>query len=507
MIERVYLKECLTFKEVELNFETDKRGLIIFSGASGAGKSILMQAILSLFGYFEASAKLGEVLIDRSLDLSEYGIESDNLATIFKQLKREKVRYFINNQAVSKKLVKNISSNFVDYLSVKNSKEFKNENLLLTIDKFAKSDSSRVELLFERYRELKKEMKEIEEKEQKANELIEFLEFEIEKIERIAPKKGEFEELIELKKSLSKIEKLRELSLRVNTLFEYENSVNELLNLLEVENSFFNETMNELRGCVETAYQKMEFLESVDIEEVLKRLEDLQGLIKRFGSIEESLNYLDKKREELLRLKNISFEKKDLEKEMKQVEKELYREAELLSQKRKKGVIAFKNELNRFLKKLYLSPIEIELERGEINRLGIDYVKMNINSADIGQLSTGEFNRLKLAFLASRVEFDEGGKTIFLDEVDANLSGEESMSVAKVLKFLSKKYQIFAISHQPQLTSQADRHFYIWKEGSNSFIKELNRAERVREIARIISGKKPNREALNYAKQLLKERE
>jgi len=277
--------------------------------------------------------------------------------------------------------------------------------------------------------------------------------------------------------------------------------------LLEVENSFFNETMNELRGCVETAYQKMEFLESVDIEEVLKRLEDLQGLIKRFGSIEESLNYLDKKREELLRLKNISFEKKDLEKEMKQVEKELYREAELLSQKRKKGVIAFKNELNRFLKKLYLSPIEIELERGEINRLGIDYVKMNINSADIGQLSTGEFNRLKLAFLASRVEFDEGGKTIFLDEVDANLSGEESMSVAKVLKFLSKKYQIFAISHQPQLTSQADRHFYIWKEGSNSFIKELNRAERVREIARIISGKKPNREALNYAKQLLKERE
>ena len=83
MIERVYLKECLTFKEVELNFETDKRGLIIFSGASGAGKSILMQAILSLFGYFEASAKLGEVLIDRSLDLSEYGIESDNLATIF----------------------------------------------------------------------------------------------------------------------------------------------------------------------------------------------------------------------------------------------------------------------------------------------------------------------------------------------------------------------------------------------------------------------------------------
>ena len=133
MIERVYLKNHLSFDEVELNFREIElnltNGLMIFTGPSGAGKSVLLQGILAIFSYFGASAELSEAIIDTKLDLTGFGIVVDD-EIIFKEIKKGKVRYFINNQAVSKKVVKQIANNFIDYLSLKNSEEFKSENLL-----------------------------------------------------------------------------------------------------------------------------------------------------------------------------------------------------------------------------------------------------------------------------------------------------------------------------------------------------------------------------------------
>lgn len=91
-----------------------------------------------------------------------------------------------------------------------------------------------------------------------------------------------------------------------------------------------------------------------------------------------------------------------------------------------------------------------------------------------------------------------------LDEIDANLSGKESMSVANVLKKLSLKYQIFAISHQPQLSSVADQHFLVTKnEQNNSCVRALERKERVVELARMVSGEDVSEEAMRFAKALL----
>ena len=107
--------------------------------------------------------------------------------------------------------------------------------------------------------------------------------------------------------------------------------------------------------------------------------------------------------------------------------------------------------------------------------------------------------------LASKLEYEDEEKSLFLDEIDANLSGEESMSVANVLKLLSSKYQIFAISHQPQLASKADKHFLVTKKEGKSFVKELNKQERIEEIARIIGGAEKSIKAKEYAKELLKD--
>ena len=100
MISRLYLKECLSFKEVDLEFAS---GLNIFSGPSGAGKSILMQAILSLFSLSEVKSKLGEVTLS-NMNIKEEAFDisvDDDL--IIKTIKKDNVRFFLNNQTISKK--------------------------------------------------------------------------------------------------------------------------------------------------------------------------------------------------------------------------------------------------------------------------------------------------------------------------------------------------------------------------------------------------------------------
>ena len=89
---------------------------------------------------------------------------------------------------------------------------------------------------------------------------------------------------------------------------------------------------------------------------------------------------------------------------------------------------------------------------------------------------------------------------LVLDEIDANLSGEESEGVAQVLHKLSKTYQVFAISHQPHMPSLADNHFLVLKNTQTSEIKLLDTQGRINEIARIISGKEISKEALEFAK-------
>ena len=514
MIERVYLKEYVTFEEVELEFSEVEmefsKGLIVFTGPSGAGKSVLMRGILSIFGYFDINAKISEAIVNQNIDLEQYGLESDEVL-IFRQIKKNKNRYFINNQAVSKKIIRKIADEFIDYLSLREVKEFESKNILKILDKMINEKEYYVKLkeyknLYTQYLKKQKELNQLIKAEKNALERIEFLKFEIDKINSINPKEGEFEELMKIKKDLSKIEKIKEKAYEIEPIFEFENKVYEFLDMIEEDSEFFSNAMNELRVVLDKAGEKAEFLESVDIEEVLERLSQLQELIRKFGSIKEAIKYAEEKQEELFKLQNLSFEKENLKKEIKNIEDKMNKLANFIHEKREKISRKFINKLNNFLKKLYMPEADIKITKTEFNPLGTDEAEIIVNDIDINTISTGEFNRLRVAMLASKLEYSDEEKALFLDEVDANLSGEESMSVAEVLKYLSSKYQIFAISHQPQLASLADKHFLVTKKENKSFVKELNENERIEEIARIIGGKEKSQKAMEYAKELLKVR-
>ncbi|MEO1938288.1 MAG: ATPase, partial [Sulfurimonas sp.] len=245
-------------------------------------------------------------------------------------------------------------------------------------------------------------------------------------------------------------------------------------------------------------------LEDVDVEEVLNRIEELGGLKRRYGSIEAALEYKAHKEKELQKYENIEIEKHDLEQKYAELSRKLKELAEELTALRETALESFEADLNRYLKNLYLREAKVSLTQTEYTKDGQDRLSIELSGTQLEKISTGEFNRLRLAVLALKSEhMRKNGGVLMLDEIDANLSGEESMSVARVLKQLAKHFQIFVISHQPQLTSMGDQHFLVYKDGTISKTKELNFDERVDEIARIISGDKISKEAKKFARELL----
>ncbi|NOX16382.1 MAG: AAA family ATPase [Epsilonproteobacteria bacterium] len=509
MIERFYIKNHFSFEECELYFD---RGLIAFTGPSGAGKSVLMQALLSLFGYGDVNASLVEASIAKKLDMEEQGIQNDEV-NVFKLVKTKTARYFINSQNISKKNINNISKKFINYLNVKDDEEFENRRLLELLDAISnKKDSSHTKLLkdfsseYLAYKELNEKLMDITQKEKKIEELKDFTRYEIAKIEEVNPLKGEDEELMLKKKAISKKDKIESVLHSASMIFESESSVNEALSLMEKDTTFFDECMNELRAQFEVQKERLDDLEDVVIEDLLERIEQIAGLKKKYGSIQEALLQKELKIKELAQYENISFEKSKLEKEHNRAQNEVNDLTSKISKNRKNSLEMMNKNINSYLKELYMSDVFLSIKYKELDELGTDEVCVNLGNIELKKISSGEYNRLRLAFLACRHEYlQSDGGILILDEIDSNLSGKESMSVANVLLKLSKKYQIFAISHQPQLSSRANMHFLVEKSGDKSRVKFLNKNERVEELARMVSGEKVHEKAFEFAKSLIED--
>ena len=507
MIERFYLKNYLSFKEIELNFES---GLVVFTGPSGSGKSLLMNSLLTSVGVGNCGASLCESNVTWDLEADELGIENENINT-FKHIKKGNSRYFINNQSISRKIISNLTSNHLRHLSLKDFSDFENSNLLSIIDLRIQSKTKKIlklknnyQAVFTEFKSIKHELSKIEEQERKIVELKEFTSFEIKKIEDINPKISEDEELLEIKKELSKKEKVTQKIVLAANIFENEYLIFDILKDLDVDSSFFDDAMNNLRVILDNASDRFNALDDMNVEDILNRLEELSNLKRRYGSIEEILEYKEKKIKELKNYENIEINKKELKEKCDLLEITIYKLSEQLSKLRSAELKSFNKDLNRYLKELYLRDAKVSLETKELNIDGADKILLELSQTSLQKVSTGEFNRLRLAVLALKSEqMDSNGGVLMLDEIDANLSGEESMSVAKVLKQLATKFQIFVISHQPQLTSTANQHFLISKDANMSSVKELNFNERVDEIARIISGESISNEAKRFAKELL----
>ncbi|MDQ7084973.1 MAG: AAA family ATPase [Sulfurovum sp.] len=507
MIESLYLRNLVTFTEVTLDFE---QGLVVLTGPSGAGKSVLMSAILASFGHStQGVATLCEIRLDKpsSLKDASYIFEDEIL---IKTLKKEKLRYLLDGQTTSKKVLKNIFSPYVQYLSVRDKGGFDSESLLNILDKQLVSKDKVFKKLYKEYtaryaqfRERSLALKKIKEDESKLLELIEYARYEVEKIASIDPKIDEEASLLQVKQHLSRMDKIKDALSSATEIFTLETHVEEVYRLLDKDGTMFVEMMNQLRADFEETESLADELDGVDIEEVLDRLSALSTLKTRYGSIAQALEYKALKEKELLGYANISQDKSSLEAFLTLEETELMILARKMSQSRQKESKRLESALSPYLTSLKLSALTFDFLLAPLTPSGIDTLSVLLGNSQSHTLSGGEFNRVRLALMATTLVGKQSRQgVLILDEIDANVSGDESIAIAQMVQKLSSVYQVFAISHQPHLSAKAQQHLVVTKEGQTSQVTILDEAGRIAEIARIIAGENPTSEAIEFAKKL-----
>jgi len=507
LIHQVLIKELLSFGETVLEF---RPGLVVLSGPSGAGKSVLMGSILSSFGIGSTEAKLCEIVLDKPMNLhaDAYDLEDE---IVIRSIKKGRSRYYLNDQNISKKALRTLFSSTIHYLSVRDNSGFESERLLEMLDtalihndrsyqKMQKEYHKRYRL----YREKLAELERIRENERKLTELIEFTTFEINKIKSIDPKTGEDEALLLLKKQLSKIDKITEVLSQAEEIFMLESSVSEVFHLTGKEGGYFSDTMNQLRADFEETQSLTEELEGTDVEALLDRLEKITELKNRYGSIEEAIAYRELKEQELAGYERIEQDKSILESFLALEFSELTILAGRMTQARMEQSKRFSDRLKGYLSRLKLQPVSFVFEETVLGEWGMDSVEIQMQESSTATLSGGEHNRLRLAMMVISLEAKSAEDGIIvLDEIDANVSGDESIAIAELIATLSEHYQVFAISHQPHLASKAQQHILIDKVDGKSYATILDDPARIKEIARIIGGEIPNDEAVAFAKRLL----
>ncbi len=508
MIEKLLLKELVSFENISLDFSD---GLVVFTGPSGAGKSVLMGALLSNFGYSMPSyASLCEVSLCKPRDMeNELYMLDDEL--VIKSLKKDKVRHYLNDQNIPKKSLEEIFSPYVRYLSVRDKGGLDSKTLLNVIDNsiYSRDDEykDKLTLFKEKYYELKNAQKELEEiraKEAKIADLIEMATFEIQKIDTIDPKIGEDEELLEVKQQLSRIDKLKDTLNSMQGIFEFEHKVFELYRLANKDSSLFSDAINQLRIDAQEITTLSSELEEMDVESVLNRIEALSSLKNRYGSIEEAIAYRDRKTAELQGYKHIEEDKSELEYFISEQSKVLDDISKEISTARMDEIEALKSRIDPLLEQLKLPNIDLQISPVEMTESGVDDITISLGNSKISTLSGGEFNRLRLALLvASTSHTSKQQGVVILDEIDANVSGDESIAIADILVELASVYQVFAISHQPHLASKANQHILVTKDNKKSQAVILDNEGRVEEIARIVGGEQKSSEALKFARALL----
>ena len=510
-IQKITIKDSPTFKEAHFY---PSQHFNVFSGASGAGKSVLMESILALFGLRETNA----TLLEATLELQ--GIPKDFIGLIeegeiiLTLSKKDKIRYFVNAQNIPKKKIQELFSPFLKHLSTKSYDATSEQNLFCVFDSFIGSNNPKHGEILRNYKEsflqfnaAKNTLKALQDEALRITELKEFVRFEIQKLEALNPKKGEYEELLELKKEISKKEKISESLQDVREFLNQSHKVTQFLNLInsnERENNSIFEALNLLENLCERESERLEALEMSNPEEILDRIEALSSLKHRYGGVDEALDYLENKRQELQKYENLDSILKDAQNSYNEAKNNLQTNAKTLANMRKEHLNAFEKALNSALmslkmpnSKITLTPI---LEEESYTILGPQNLDIKLNTA-LKNISSGEFNRLRLALLLTQKSNESS--LIILDELDANLSGQESQSVANALKALSNTHQIFAISHQPHMPSLANTHFLIQKQSDTSIITELDKQGRIQEIARMISGDSITKEALEFATKQL----
>jgi DNA repair protein RecN (Recombination protein N) len=536
MLKELRIRNLAIIDDLSVRFG---RGLNVITGETGAGKSVIVDALGLALGdraqseMLKSGAKEGSVQayfeIGDSALLPDLGIDLSEGVLLRRVISSGgKSRAYINDTLVTLQALSEVGRALVDIHSQHEHQSLlSQERQRLLLDSYGKLHEmvKRVRMLFDERRVLSDMLKELRETAQERARMLDILRFQIDEIDAASLRPGEKEELEEERKILANTTRLKELAeTTYSLLYEAEGScteklaaalahlraicaidsdIEDTLKLVEAAAPMIEEATFSLRACRD----KYDF-DPDRMEAVEDRLETLRRLEKKYGDrTEDILGFRDKAREDLRKIESADERCDEVTAQLDEKEEKLFHAAQSLSEQRKKAAGTLGTLVMQNLSELALGDAEFRIdvrqeqrEDGGLNvgPQGIDRIEF-LFTANRGEpakplskiASGGELSRVMLALKSVLADLDSIPVLIF-DEVDAGIGGKTAGSVARKLETISKRRQLLCITHLPQIASRADVHQRIEKKQQADSVtvevKELGAKERQDEIARMLSG-------------------
>lgn len=550
MLRELRLNNLAIIKNLDLEFN-DK--FIALTGETGAGKSIILNGISLLIGershtdmirngaqglFAEGVFELNENQKKR-LDELGFEIEDDELIITRYFDRNAKSKITVNGSRMTLSRLKELMVNIIDLVGQHEHQFLLNSDYHLhLLDRFLDDEgkmlSKKIRESVNKIKKLNLQIGNIEEEKSKIAEKKDILEFQLNEINSLELKENEDNELEEEYKILfnaGKIsEKLEETSQFLKegefsiltALGRAKRNLEQLSDLSESYSELYDKIESVLYEVEEISYSVDNFVGDVEIddkklEKIVERIDNINKLKLKYGStITEILEYRDKIEKDLSLVNFESEELENLKKEKSELVGQYFQDSERLSEIREKIAENLQNTVDIQLDDLNMENAKFKVEitkTQEITIYGIDNAEFMI-AANVGETfkplakiaSGGEISRIMLALKTVFSAVDNISVLIF-DEIDTGISGETVRRVAEKLRELSKNTQIICVTHSPQIAGKAQQQFFIKKEIENNFtetkVHELNTEERIREIARIISGDNITEASINHAKEIM----
>ncbi|HYE24758.1 MAG TPA: DNA repair protein RecN [Clostridia bacterium] len=534
-------------------------GLNLLTGETGAGKSILIDALALLLGD-KASSEVVRHGAEKATVSAVFDVEGEAAAAVLEEngidsesgeviLRREiavngKGRVFINNQPATVSVLKQLAPHLaVIHAQNEAVLAFDPPARLALLDAAAGVDHAAVSSAYAAWKALRGRIADLEQGEQDKLRLLDLWSFQLKEIEAADPKPGEDQRLESERRVLANSERVYSAAMAAyDSLYENASSsvatmraaARQIEDLARFDSKFQEQlqALDSARIAVEDVGMTLrDFADGIEasperLAEVEDRLATLDRIRRKYGNtIDEVLVFADDLRRRLHEVENKDEVLRELRKQLGKTAERYLSEARAISRKRyetarklEKTVEAEINDLA--MKVRFRIEVSGSDEAENWTPSGFDQVAYMI-ATNAGQpmgaiekiASGGELSRVMLALKASveagrAKKGSDAQRTLVFDEIDAGIGGRAADAVGKKLKALSRSKQVLCITHLPQIASFADQHFLIEKRQGNgrtaTSIRELDAAERREEIARMLSGAKITDASLKNAEQLLK---
>lgn len=552
MIQELSVQDFAIISNLNIEF---KDGMTVLTGETGAGKSIIIDAMGLLVGGRGSSDFIRDGTEKCRIEGSFYVADKDGMTTFLETkgidvsdglliIQREIYRTGrnncrINGQLVNTKMLREIGSQLVDIHGQNEHQELMSASRHLgLLDSF---DQGTLYPLVKEYQKHYKTYKELTTKVQQfyANEKeyvqrMDMLQFQYEEIETAALIEGEEDSLLEERKKLVSFQQITDALKNTYSYIDGEEiqaldlvaqAMNEMTSIEHLDPSY-----KETSELIQTSYYSLQEalnnvsalvdgleLDETRLSEVEARLDTIRQLKRKYGeTVEKVLAYFSSISEELALSEFGGMDIEKLELDLAKEKEKLTEFSQLLTKKREKAAKQLEQAILLELKGLYMENTEFEVmfqELPNFGEYGVDKVEFFI-STNLGEelkplvkvASGGELSRVMLAIKTIFSQSQEITSIVF-DEVDTGVSGRVAQAIAEKIHQIGKNSQVLCITHLPQVAAIADTQYFIKKEvikdRTETAVYELEKNERVEEIARMLSGAEITPLTLEHARELL----